>query len=288
MKVTKKSSSHIAFAIFGGICSGKSYLKNLLLLQNKSFTVLSKDQAIFNSDKLCREGIKKNWELIHEEIIENLDGRHLIIDETIRYGLLQKVREKGYKIIGVEMLIDQGTRFERLIHRQKKQKQLLNDLSNVVSMKLDTISQNDRRTLWRNNRICRFDNGLIQRRFDQVLNDLYLLGSLFMKDEIPNPLCHNEIDYLFQLEHPYSSKDISFDNICENMIPYKEYKNNKMKKIKYCIWDIGKVVYNYTLEPLHNWCIKNTDDIDYCIEVGYTFNFNPYMLGKVEFFKTLC
>ena len=27
-----------------------------------------------------------------------------------------------------------------------------------------------------------------------------------------------------------------------------------MPVIKYCIWDVGNVIYNYTLEPVHDWC----------------------------------
>ena len=33
-----------------------------------------------------------------------------------------------------------------------------------------------------------------------------------------------------------------------------------MNKIKYCIWDVGNVIYQYSLEPLHQWCKTHTQD----------------------------
>ena len=33
-----------------------------------------------------------------------------------------------------------------------------------------------------------------------------------------------------------------------------------MPVIKYCIWDVGNVIYNYTLEPVHYWCERRTAD----------------------------
>ena len=56
-----------------------------------------------------------------------------------------------------------------------------------------------------------------------------------------------------------------------------------MAKIKYCIWDVGNVIYNYTLEPLHNWCEQHTADLDTFHRNKGKFNYNAYMKGQVPY-----
>lgn len=56
-----------------------------------------------------------------------------------------------------------------------------------------------------------------------------------------------------------------------------------MAKIKFCIWDVGNVIYNYTLEPLHDWCEQHTADLaDFRRNKG-KFNYNAYMKGQVPY-----
>lgn len=56
-----------------------------------------------------------------------------------------------------------------------------------------------------------------------------------------------------------------------------------MAKIKYCIWDVGNVIYNYTLEPLHNWCEKHTADPEIFQRKKGRFSYNDYMKGLVSY-----
>lgn len=60
-----------------------------------------------------------------------------------------------------------------------------------------------------------------------------------------------------------------------------------MAQIKYCIWDVGNVVYHYTLDPLHEWCEKHTSNPDYFAQKKGLFNYNDYMKGIVSF-EELC
>ena len=64
-----------------------------------------------------------------------------------------------------------------------------------------------------------------------------------------------------------------------------------MSKIKYCIWDVGNVIYNYSLDPLHNYFASETSDQSSFNQKKGTFNYNEYMKGNVEwndFCKGLC
>ncbi len=63
--------------------------------------------------------------------------------------------------------------------------------------------------------------------------------------------------------------------------------------IKYCVWDVGQVIYPYTLSYLDTWAFSKTKSKEDYINKGgiKTFDYKPYMLGKEnneEFTKRLC
>ena len=64
-----------------------------------------------------------------------------------------------------------------------------------------------------------------------------------------------------------------------------------MPVIKYCIWDVGNVIYNYTLEPVHDWCERRTADRETFLRHKGKFSYNNYMKGLVpyaELCRQLC
>lgn len=64
-----------------------------------------------------------------------------------------------------------------------------------------------------------------------------------------------------------------------------------MPVIKYCIWDVGNVIYNYTLEPVHDWCERRTADRETFLHNKGKFSYNNYMKGLVpyaELCRQLC
>jgi len=56
-----------------------------------------------------------------------------------------------------------------------------------------------------------------------------------------------------------------------------------MSKIKYCIWDVGNVIYNYTLKPLHEWCERHTACTETFSRNKGRFNYNDYMKGLTPY-----
>ena len=63
--------------------------------------------------------------------------------------------------------------------------------------------------------------------------------------------------------------------------------------IKYCVWDVGQVVYPFSLDYLDEWAFSKTvDKADFQNKGGVkTFDYNPYMLGKEDdavFCENLC
>ena len=73
---------------------------------------------------------------------------------------------------------------------------------------------------------------------------------------------------------------------------WKVRKGEKMA-IKYCVWDVGQVVYPFSLDYLDEWAFSKTvDKADFQNKGGVkTFDYNPYMLGKEDdavFCENLC
>lgn len=54
--------------------------------------------------------------------------------------------------------------------------------------------------------------------------------------------------------------------------------------IRYCIWDVGKTIYDYSLEPLERWIAARTADPEKFRSGGglRAYGFDPYMLGKID------
>ncbi len=60
-----------------------------------------------------------------------------------------------------------------------------------------------------------------------------------------------------------------------------------MKKIKYCIWDVGQTIYEYSLDPLHDYLKTITTDKDEFSQRKGRFSYNEYMKGNVSW-DNLC
>lgn len=57
------------------------------------------------------------------------------------------------------------------------------------------------------------------------------------------------------------------------------------KAIKFCVWDVGKTIYPYTLEPLNQWARQHTiNPQNYNKEHNiFTYDYKPYMRGEMSF-----
>lgn len=55
--------------------------------------------------------------------------------------------------------------------------------------------------------------------------------------------------------------------------------------IKFCIFDVGKVCYDYTLDPLNDYCRRMSNDKNAFDKIGgvKSFDYDPYMKGEVTF-----
>lgn len=54
--------------------------------------------------------------------------------------------------------------------------------------------------------------------------------------------------------------------------------------IKYCIWDVGKTIYPYTLAPLDQWAATHTASPEHYAKRNiFAYDYNPYMRGEINF-----
>lgn len=56
-----------------------------------------------------------------------------------------------------------------------------------------------------------------------------------------------------------------------------------MTKIKYCVWDVGNVIYDYTITPLNDWCEQHTTDKETFKKNKGKFSYDNYMKGLIPF-----
>lgn len=269
----------LAIALVGGICSGKTTFKNKVVASGH-FVEISKDQCIYESDMLCRSGIAKPWNVVREEKIDNISDENVILDETIRVGKLDKLKAKGYTIVAVIMETDQDKRCKRLSERNDLNLHYMTRLSEITSIDLMNCSQEERRNLWRSQEFRDALPSELRCEFDEILEKSYLLGSKVLKSEEPNPVCFKQIDYIVNCEDLKYYDGITNEEIIAQCVSYNEYKKKWAKSIKYCIWDVGGVFYNYSLDTLHAWGISHSADKNVNRK---HFSFNDYMKGLISF-----
>ena len=285
-----KYKTPIAILMFGRICSGKTtFAKNLE--RNNNFYVISKDRCILESELKKRSGENHSWEHIRELSVEDAINMraNVVVDETARIGRISSFKKAGYEIIGVNLDISIELCRQRLENRLKRRNEILISLSNIINIDVINMPQNKRRDLWCNSEIVNSIPYTLQKEFNDLINEIYTLGCDYIKEEYPNPACFPELDYVVELNENVNLYNVSLNEVIEQKIPYNVYLRSQLSKIKYCIWDIGGVVYDFSLIPLDKWCKEHTMNVEkqnfkYSIK---KYDFDDYMKGFVTFEK-LC
>ena len=56
-----------------------------------------------------------------------------------------------------------------------------------------------------------------------------------------------------------------------------------MAKYKYCIWDMGKVIYVFSFRPLDKWCRENTTNLETYQTNLKKLDYDAFMKGDISF-----
>lgn len=280
----------IAIFIFGRICSGKTTLARNLE-DNNNFKVISKDRCILESELHKRHEEDLTWEEIRESTVNEFiaNNYNVVIDETARVGRVSSLKKAGYTIIGVHLNIPLDICRKRLVKRQERRREILSSLSQIIKLDVTKYPQEARRKLWTSLEVVNSIPEFQREYFNELINEIYTLGCDYIKEENPNPTCFPELDYVVEFDGTIDLSSVSLACIINNKISYCDYLIRKHKSIKYCIWDIGGVVYKFSLKPLDTWCKHHTINPNKAKE-DYTikrYDFDNYMIGNVRF-EELC
>lgn len=275
-------NSKIAFVLVGGVCSGKTTLAKVLEAKF-GYCVISKDQSIYESDIMHRENKYQSWEEVRLEKISKLNDENIVLDETIRVGKLKELKEKGYTLYAIALNTPISVRKERLLQRSEKRIEILTEISKLLNIDVLNMPQDERRNLWRDETFILYLDGKIRNNIDSLIKDLYILGADYIKPEEPNPMCFDEIDYVYTLDY----QDIELVNpteVMNNAVGFDDYLKESSTKIKYCVWDVGGVFYKYSLDLFGEWCLANASEENKQLKnKECKVFFNNYMNGGINF-----
>lgn len=274
----------IAIALFGRICSGKTTLAKKFE-NNYGFEVVSKDRCILKSELLKRENKDVSWEKVRSNCVETIirKNKNAVIDETIRIDRLSAFKDAGYTIIGIKLNTNFKKCKQRLYNRNKRRKEILVELSNIIGLDVTIMPQEHRRNLWSSKNFIETIPQSQIETFDNLIEEIYTLGCDYLKEEDPNPACFPELDFVVELEDDFNIDFFELDTIDDKKIVFEDYLKTYLSTIKYCVWDIGGVVYKFSLDALNAWC-RQKSKVSVNIK---TFDFDEYMMGNISFHQ-LC
>ena len=277
------STPNVVYALFGGICAGKTAVANILE-RTCGATVISKDRLILESDRLARTGTIMDLYCLRADRIQSHNGGGIVLDESIRPGAFAELLDRGWPIIGVRLSAPLVVRIQRLGHRIAHQADILRRLSAIVGVDLGHYERHERRALWRRPQLYDHIPRLQRDAFDVLLETIYLSGSHYMKPEVPDPLDFPELTYVSEFDERDSLERISREEIENRRIPFDRYKQERLgHKIKCCIWDIGGVLYDFSLAPFERFTLEQMHDPSLFGISRSQFSFIPYMRGVVTF-----
>lgn len=276
-----------AYVLFGGIGSGKTTLANSLEMRDKVL-VIGTDRLIYEKDLKARDNIKfDTYEERNRGIAESTNP-NVVFDEMVKPSSLEPIINAGYTITALHLNISDNVRKSRFQQRIFYQTDILEKLSEIVGIDLLAYDRESRRVLWRDKAF--YDRIPWKRRdeFDRLLKEMYYSGGTFLTNRKPAPLDYTGIDYVVELNDNDQLGEVVLSKLQTKKIPYKRYHNERRgKSIELCIWDIGNVLYDYSLSPFFELARKmsrSPDDVENALK---EFSFNSYMRGEISF-SILC
>jgi HAD superfamily hydrolase (TIGR01509 family) len=266
----------VLFAIFGGVCSGKTTLAKALE-KHYGCRIVSKDVAIYEADRKARE---TDTAIDFEDILKSYNraqAGNVILDKTIRAGDLATFVDNGFEIVGIQLVVDTQVREARLKNRVAQQSAIVSALEDVLRIKLERKSREERQELWKDHTFWMSFDQKTRAQAELLLEKIYGTGSHILKPEYPNVVNFPEVSYVCELDTSKSSSVWDFEEIFSNLKPWGKFRARKMAEIEHAIFDVGGVVYDFSKSSLLE-VIENAGG-----DSSVTLEFDDYMRGFVDF-----
>lgn len=268
--------NRVVYAIFGGICSGKSTLASALA-ECFGCQIVSKDKAIYEADRKAREtGFQTNFEDFFNDQLRESIGRRIILDKTIRAGDLSTFVANEYVIIGLQLVGNTQQRKVRLDSRTARQAEIVTALENLLSIGLGERTREERQELWRNRDFWTSLDLEVQSQAELLLERIYGTGSHLLKPEYPNVVNFPEVNYVCEFDTSNPSIKWDLNETLSSAEPWEIYRYKKMTEIEHVIFDVGGVVYDYSKSPLRRVIEEAGGNSNVALD------FDDYMRGLVD------
>lgn len=278
-----KSQEKNAYVIFGGVGSGKTSLANRLEA-NDEVVVIGTDRLSYEKDMKARVGVRVDTVEIRNRRITEGVYQNIVLDEMVKSAFLEPLVASGYSITAVFLKITESCRIERFENRVLRQTEVLRRLSSIIGMDIVGSARQYRRKLWTDKAFCDQVAHTNRDEFEKLVQELYYSGAVDFNDRVPDPIDFDGIDYVVELNDDEALDAISLAQIRSMRIPHGRYKNERnYRPIEICVWDIGNVVYRFSLSHLLRLTERETSRPEEIEARKKAFSFGPYMRGKIDF-----
>lgn len=235
-----------AYVLFGGVGSGKSTLAKSL--SSQGISALSADSHVYQEDLAQRTGkVFKARERLKQAMAEATGS--ISLDVMVTSKDLLFLEQSGFQVHALHLKISSEERLRRLSKRKNEINEYRARLG--VALDLDSAHVEVRsRTLWRDPTV--YERVRISRdELEMLLEQAYTLGAEDYDERQPDPydFSSSEIRYVTEFSATDDLTSVSVDEITSTRIPFQRFiAERERKPAEVCIWDIGGVVYHYSLE----------------------------------------
>lgn len=216
-----------AYVLFGGVGSGKTGIAHTLAKASGTH-LISADQLIFQQDLDTFHGRTFDWRNSLKSTITDSQHAHLIIDAMAMQSILDILHASQRQITAVFLDITGITRRMRFDARHAKRQQLLRELSVILGYDLLSF------TMWQLRSYClqpssfrHVTDPASQKRVFELVKEIYLLGAYIFKEEHPDPLNFQYVDYVMRCSENVSPSDITMERVCAQRISFATYQEEK-------------------------------------------------------------
>ena len=272
-----------AYVIFGGVGSGKTSLANSLEAKDEVI-VIGTDRLSYEKDMKARFGVRVDTVEIRNRRISEGMYPNIALDEMVKSVFLEPLVASGYSITAVFLKITESCRRGRFENRVLRQTEVLRRLSVIIGIDIVGSTRKHRRGLWTDKAFCDQVAHKDRDEFENLVQELYYSGAVDFNDSVPDPIDFNGIDYVVELNDDEDLSAISVAQIRSMRVPHGRYKNERnCRPIEICVWDIGNVLYRFSLSPLLRLTQRETSRPEEIDDRKKKFSFGPYMRGEINF-----
>jgi len=278
-------SEQHAFVIFGAVCAGKTTLANHLETF-EDVEVVATDRLIYERDLLARKGHVEEPITLYRRRVRDSRSKYLVLDEMPKKETFDFLAETERVVTAIYLVQSDETRRARISQRLTRQAELVATLSKIVGTDLTKYDRADRREFWRTDAFADKIADEEREDFETTLRELYLTGGHLWGETCPSPLDFTQIDFHLEISGDFDLKQVRPSDLLLKRIPSCRYaleRGARRRRLAVCIWDIGNVLYKYSLKPLQHLTLSNSSRPERFEHAKREFSFNPYMKGEISF-----